>query len=69
MSVIEHNGMERIKIINIISELLSTGPEITLHITTDRMMQLVMYLQTVYETWWTPGGKHTYLSRFSRTTE
>jgi len=23
------------------------------------MMQPVMYLHTVYETWWTPGGKHT----------
>jgi len=49
-------------ITNIILELLSTGPEIALHITTDRMMQLVMYLQTVYETWWTPVGKHTYTS-------
>jgi hypothetical protein len=46
-------------ITNITLELLSTGPEIALHITTDIRMQPVMYLQTVYKTWWTPGGKHT----------
>jgi hypothetical protein len=39
-----------------------TGPEITLHITTDMMIQLLMYLQTVYGTWWTPGGKHVPLA-------